>query len=82
MKSGKPNPKTDSGYIGIIALMIGVAIISYLMVLQYQKVGRANSKAESDAEVEQSLGDFERLQTPIDRAQDAKNIIESRYRNL
>ncbi len=77
--------KTDTGFIGLVALLVGVAIISGLMFMQYKKSGLEKVNTEGQTENNSELdagfnfnagGDYG---TPIDRAQDAKNLLESRY---
>ena len=70
--------KTNRGYIGLIALLVGVAVIAYLMIVQYQRVGPVQPKVESGDDTE-SISDTGYL-APIERAQDVKNILESRNR--
>jgi hypothetical protein len=59
------------GFVGLIALLIGVAIIAFAMWKVYP-----SAKDAGDGEVERTPPLFD----AINQAEEAKNLLESRYR--
>lgn len=74
--------KSANGYIGILIIFIGVAVIVFLMAKQYQEIGireRDRLKKEN-VSIDSSTG-YTNI-SPIDRAIDAKSTLETRDRGI
>mgnify|MGYP001565393370 FL=1 len=76
------NSNYNRGYIGLIALMIVVAIMAFIMIKQYENLGLAQSKEESANGLINVSGTDSGSATPIERAQNAKNTLETRDRSM
>ena len=69
----------NRGYIGLIALLIVVAIISFIMFKQYERLGIIKTTEKESVTPSEITPDFK---TPIERAQNIKDVLESRDRNM
>ena len=65
----KINSHYNRGFIGIISLFIAVAVIAYLMAIQYQKSGLSKINTPTG-------------KSPIDQALDARDQLEGSNRGI
>ncbi len=70
------NSKFSRGYIAILFLFIGIIIIIFLMVQQYTNIASKGDPKNQNIESDQNLV------SPIDRAQNARDMLEERDRGL
>lgn len=70
------NSKFSRGYVAILFLFIGIVIIIFLMVQQYTNLAKKSDVKNQNAESGQNMV------SPIDRAQNARDMLEERDRSL
>jgi hypothetical protein len=79
------NKHTSGGFAALVALMIVVMIIVFLMAQQYQKLAERNHEIIPAEEQGQNSGRIEYSTSsgsPIDRADAARDALESRDRQF
>lgn len=73
--------KNSGGYIGLLLLFIGVAVIIFLAAKQYEKIGlREQDRLRQENLSTNNDGSFNIH--PIDRAIDIKTNVEARDRGM
>ncbi|HEY4478710.1 MAG TPA: hypothetical protein VI775_02610 [Candidatus Paceibacterota bacterium] len=73
----------NRGYIGLIVILVVVTITVFVMMKQYQSLGIIKSEESSvNNESISGSGNTTVPLTPIESAQNAKNLIENRDRNM
>ena len=75
--------KTSGGYIAVLILFVGVAILVFLMAQQYERIGvRQRDMLKQESSSGQGGDTVPAPIYPIDRALDAKAAIEARDRAM
>jgi hypothetical protein len=72
------NLNKQSGYAGLIAILIVVVIIVFIMIKEYQQVGIIQPEVNPSNNVASSTV----YVSPIDQAKNVKAMVEQRYRDL
>lgn len=73
--------KSSGGYIAVLLLFIGVAVMVFIMAQQYEKIGQR--RQETLQQENAANGDTSTTSThPIDRALDIKATVEARDRGM
>ena len=70
----------SGGYIGILFVFLGTVLIIFLAVQQYERIGQRTHATAEQAGVES--GGERAVLYPIDRALDAKAVLEARDRAM
>ena len=70
------------GYIGLLVLLIGVAIVAYLMMSQYESLGLVPPTDTTSSSGNTASETTSETTNPLERAQNAKNMLEARDRGI
>lgn len=73
---------SSGGYIGILLLFLGTALVIFLAFQQYERIGQRQNRAVEQEGVEMQNSEGNKILYPIDRALDAKEALEARDRML
>jgi hypothetical protein len=69
--------KHNGGYVGLVAILVTVFIITFLIIKQYERVGIIKDKNYTPDIYYDGAGVN---RTPIESAQNAKDILENKSR--
>ena len=72
--------KFQGGYVGLLSLLIAVTIMGFLAVKVYEKSNSTESGKAGDGRRETGLEGDPRGKSSIEKAQDAKNLMELQSR--